>query len=107
MLCDLVKHCRKILIANSLLCQYGQSNREASQRTRSIHDGNTLESGEQLLLAANEALGKGCYVAFRIKDEWFDIYASKDEAVFEDALNNWAIQGVRHAISIGTGYKTS
>lgn len=67
---------------------------------------NSLERGEQLLLAANEALRNGCYVAFRIEDKWFDIYASKDEAAFEDALNNWATQGVRQASSIGTTYKT-
>lgn len=67
---------------------------------------NTLESCEQLLLTANEALHGGYYVAFRIKDDWFDIYANKDEAVFEDALKNWAIQGLCQAISIGTRYKT-
>lgn len=49
---------------------------------------NTLESGEQLLLAANEALQKRCYVAFCFENNWFDMYVNKNEAAFEDALKN-------------------
>ena len=64
----------------------------------------TFESCEQLLRTVNEAVPEGCYVAFRIEHDWFDVYANKDKAAFEDALKNGAFQGLRQAISIGTEY---